>query len=102
MDRVPGHPVTVYRIPDRVAHVVPDGEPDVPDTVFLMRLPDGSPQLLRDSAAWVWVLAADGERDVPAAVARLLDLTREEVAADCEVFLAALVSRGLLEEAPPA
>ena len=95
--------MTVYRVPERVAHVVPDGEPDVPDTVFLMRLPDGTPQLLRDSAAWVWVLASDGERDVPAAVAQLLGVTKQEVAADVEVFIADLVGGGLLEEiAPPA
>ena len=64
--------MTVYRIPEQVAHVVPDGEPDLPDTVFLMQLPDGSPQALRNSAAWIWLLAAEGEPDVAAAIAPLV------------------------------
>ena len=90
--------MTVYRIPERLAHVVPDGEPDPPDNVFLMQLPDGTPQVLQNSAAWIWLLAAEGEPDVAAAVAPLVGRARQEVAADVEAFLADLVSRGLLDE----
>ena len=71
--------MTAYRIPPRVAHVVSDGEPDLPEALFLMQLPD-----------------------VAAAVAHLVGRPRHEVAADVESFLAELVSRGLLalEESP--
>ena len=92
--------MTVYGVPELVAHVVPDGEPHLPDTVFLMQLPDGSPQALRNSAAWIWLLAAEGEPDVAAAVAPLVGRARQEVAPDVEAFLADLVSRGLLDEWP--
>lgn len=90
--------MTVYRIPKRLAYVVPDGEPDPPDVVFLMLVPDGTPQVLQDSAAWIWLLAAEGEPDVVEAVAHLVGRGAQEVAADVEVFLAELVSQGLLEE----
>jgi len=94
--------MTVYQIPPRVAHVVSDGEPDLPEALFLMQLPDGTPQVLHGSAAWIWLLAAEGEEDVAAAVAHLVGRPRHEVAADVESFLAELVSRGLLalEESP--
>ncbi len=94
--------MTAYRIPNRVAHVVPDGEPDLPEALFLMQLPDGPPQVLHGPAAWIWLVAADGEPDVADAVAHLAGRPRQEVAADVEQFLADLVSRGLLEEAPPS
>lgn len=90
--------MTVYRIPKGVAYVVPDGEPDPPGIVFLMQLPDGLPQVLQSSAAWIWLLAAEGEPDVADAVADLAGRARQEVAADVERFLAELVGRGLLEE----
>ena len=93
--------MTVYRVPERVAHVVPDGEPELPDTLFLMQLPDGTPQVLQGSAAWIWLLAAEGGSDVGAAVAHLVGLAEQEVAADVEAYLADLVSRGLLEASPP-
>ena len=95
--------MTVYRIPKRVAHVVQDGEVDLPRAVFLMQLPDGTPQVLHGSAAWIWLLATEGEADVAAAAARLVGRARQEVATDVEDFLADLVGRGLLEEgaSPP-
>ena len=94
--------MTAYRIPPRVAHVVSDGEPDLPEALFLMQLPDGTPQVLHGSAAWIWLLAVEGEPDVADAVAHLVGRPRHEVAADVESFLAELVSRGLLalEESP--
>ncbi len=92
--------MTVYHIPKRVAFVVPDGEPDPPGIVFLMQVPDGLPQVLQNSAAWIWLVAAEGEPDVADAVAHLVGRARHEVAADVEVFLADLVGRGLLEEGP--
>jgi hypothetical protein len=96
----PRPPMTVYRIPKGVAFVVPDGEPDPPGVVFLMQVPDGLPQVLQNSAAWIWLSAVEGEPDVADAVAHLVGRARQEVAADVEVFLADLVGRGLLEEGP--
>jgi len=92
--------MTVYRIPKGVAFVVPDGEPDPPGVVFLMRVPDGLPQVLQNSAAWIWLSAVEGEPDVADAVAHLVGRAKHEVAADVEAFLADLVGRGLLEEEP--
>ena len=93
--------MTTYRIPRRLAHVVPGDQPDPADTVFLMKLPDGVPVILRDSAAWIWLLAADGEGDVAGAVKDLVGLDRDDIGDDVEDFLVDLVDRGLLEvEAP--
>jgi len=91
-----GGPVTAYRIPARLAHVVPDGDRDLSSVVYLMRLPDGVPVVLRDSAAWIWQLAADGEQDVAGALASLLGLGREAVDDDVVAYLDELVARGLL------
>ena len=94
--------MTTYRIPPRLAHVVPDGQPDPADTVFLMKLPDGVPVILRDSAAWIWLLAADGENDVAGALKDLLGLHRGDVADDVTNFLFDLVDGGLLDvDTPP-
>ena len=89
--------MTVYLVPKRVACVVADTEANLPKAVFLMQLPDGSPHVLQGSAAWIWLLATEGEPDVAGAVARVVGLTKQEVAADVEDFLYDLVSRGLLE-----
>lgn len=90
-----------HRVPPRVAHVVPDGEPDPPDSVFVMVLPDGDPVVLHGSAAWIWLLAAEGEEDVAGAIADLAGLARADVVVDVEHFIAELVGRGLLEVCAP-
>ena len=89
--------MTTYRIPRRLAHVVPGDRADPADTVFLMKLPDGIPVILRDSAAWIWLVAADGEGDVAGTVKNLLGLDRDDIGDDVEDFLVDLVDRGLLE-----
>ncbi|GAA4407680.1 hypothetical protein GCM10023168_23990 [Fodinibacter luteus] len=94
--------MTGYRIPARLAHVVPDGAPDPPSTVFIMQLPDGVPAVLRDSGAWIWTVAAGGEEDVAGAIAELVGLTREAVADDVSAYLDDLVGRGLLEVDAPS
>ena len=91
-----------YRIPPRLAHVVPDGGDRLPSAVFLMRLPDGPPVVLHDSAAWIWLVAADGEPDVAAAVAELVGRPAAEMADEVNHFLDDLVGRGLIEVVPPA
>jgi hypothetical protein len=88
--------VTSYRVPSRVAYVVED-DSEGPATVYLMTLPDGAPAVLRDSAAVIWMVAADGEGDVAAAVADLVGMTTEEVSADVDRFLDELVQLGVLE-----
>jgi len=93
--------MTSYRMPPRVAYVVPDDEPDPPGTVFLMQVPDGTPRVLQNSAAWIWLVAVEGEPDVAASVAHLAGRVKEEVAPDVEAFLEELVGMGLLEESAP-
>jgi hypothetical protein len=90
-----------YRIPLRVAHVVPDGEPDPPESVFVMDLPDGVPIALHGSAACIWLLAAEGQEDVAGAIADLAGMARADVVINVERFLAELVRRGLLAVGPP-
>lgn len=93
-----------YRIPSRLAHVVVDDTQSDPVTVFLMDLPDGPPLVLRDSAALIWIVAADGSTDVPGQVAEAVGRPVEELAEEVGDYLDELVGRGLLEpsEAPPA
>jgi hypothetical protein len=91
--------VTAFRVPARVAHVVTDDESVTPGAVYLMTLPDGPPVVLRDSAALIWMVAADGEDDVVTVVADLVELPPEEVSADVERFLDELVDLGVLEVA---
>lgn len=88
--------MTRYGIPHEVAHVIPDDEPDLPARVFLMQLPDGQPVVLDDSAALIWLLAAEGEEDLVGAMADLVGQQGHEIAADVTTFLDELVSRGLL------
>lgn len=84
-----------FTVPPRVAFVVPDaGSP----RVFLMHLPDGKPLLLTDTAAMIWVLAADGEADVAGAVGEVVGRPRGEVVAEVERYLAGLVEKGLLTD----
>jgi len=90
-----------YRIPPRVAHVVPEGEPDPPDSVFVMALPDGVPVVLHGSAACIWLYAAQGEEDVAEVIADIAGLSRADVVVNVEGFLAELVARGLLEDCAP-
>lgn len=85
-----------YRVPERLAWVIPERRDDEPLVVYLMPLPDGPPLVLRESAGLIWALAADGEADVPAAVAELVGRTLAEVGPTTEAFLADLVARGLL------
>lgn len=88
--------MTRYRIPHRVAHVVPDDQPNPPTQVFLMQLPDGPPVVLNDSAAWIWLLAAEGEEDVVNALGEMMGMLAEEIMTDVNSFLDELVTRGLL------
>lgn len=84
-------------MPRRLAYVFPEpaGGPLV---VYLMHVPDGTPVVLRDSAALIWGVAADGEPDVVDAVAQLVGRPADEIAPDTRNYLADLVARGLLEE----
>lgn len=89
-----------YQVPARVGYVVlpPEGTQGV--RVYLMELPDGTPQQLSGVGALIWVLAWEGEHDVPGALAELVGRPRSDVAADTEAFLADLVARGMLEVRP--
>lgn len=74
-----------------------------PAAVFLMQLPDGPPLVLRDSAALIWIVAAEGSTDVQGQVAEAVGRSVEELADEVGAYLDELVDRGLLEpsEAPP-
>jgi hypothetical protein len=67
--------MTGFRAPRRVAFVIPDDRP-APE-VFLMKLPDGPPVVLHGTSAVIWVLAADGERDVAGEVSRRTGVARD-------------------------
>ena len=85
-----------YRVPPRLAHVIV--EPDTePPTVYLLQLPDGEPLILKGAGGIIWMLAADGADDVPAAVAAAFECPVETVADDVRHFLNELVTCGLLE-----
>jgi len=87
-----------YRVPPRLGYVVPDAPEGGPLVAFVMPLPDGPAVVLRNSAALIWALAADGEADVPAAVAEMVGRSLEEVGPATRDYLVDLVAQGLLEE----
>lgn len=89
-----------YSPPPRLGHVLRDGRQDEDPVLFLMPLPDGPPLVLRGSAALIWLVAADGEQDVPGAVARSVGRARADIADDVEHYLDELLDRGLLESGP--
>lgn len=90
-----------YRIPERLAWIVrPPAREGAEAAAYLLRLPDGDPLALTGSAALIWVLAADGEADVPGALAELLGVPHAEVAESASAYLTGLVEDGLLEVAP--
>ncbi len=59
--------------------------------------PTDRPWCCTDSAAWIWLVAADGEPDVAAAVAELVGRPAAEMADEVNDFLDDLVGRGLIE-----
>lgn len=89
-----------WRRPTRVGFDIVPGTDTDPVTVYLLHLPDGEPQALRGSAALIWILAADGEPDVADALASLLGVARDDIAADVDAYLDVLVAQGWLEEGP--
>ena len=84
-----------FGVPRRVAFVVHE-DSEAPE-VFLMRLPDGPPVVLRDISAVIWSLAADGEPDVVGAVSRAVGVARQEVEDHVVGHLRHLAAQGLLE-----
>lgn len=85
-----------YARPPRLAYVISEASPDHPLVVYLMTLPDGRPRVLDGPAAIIWVVAAQGEPDVPDVVATILSAPVEEVAPSTRDFLDYLVAEGLL------
>jgi hypothetical protein len=87
-----------YRVADDVAWL--QGGESSPDAcVYAVKLPDGRPVALNDSASAVWLLAVAGEDPVEAIVAET-DLPRSQVEGDITSFLSALIEQGLLTAAP--
>ncbi|MFC7489209.1 MULTISPECIES: hypothetical protein [unclassified Knoellia] len=86
--------MTTYHLPPRLAVVIPE---DVDaQLVYLMRAPDGPPVVLQDVSAVIWLLAADGEDDVAAAVGEVVGRDRGQVETEVEKLLDDLIVRGLL------
>jgi hypothetical protein len=92
-----------YRVPRRLGHVVVDDIASDPATVFLMDLPDGPPLVLRDSAALIWLVAAQGDSDVAGTVADVVGRPLREIEAEVADYLGELLNRSLLQESesPP-
>jgi hypothetical protein len=91
-----------YRVPRRLGHVVVDDIASAPATVFLMDLPDGPPLVLRDSAALIWLVAAEGDSDVARTVADVVGRSLTEIEPEVADYLDDLVARGLLERSDAA
>lgn len=89
-----------YRIPHRLGWVVVPPQGDEPVAAYVMPMPDGDPHALLGSAALIWTLAADGEPDVAASLAHLLDTPVGELRGHVEDYLGELVASGLLERSP--
>ena len=89
-----------YRVPHRLGHVVLPPEHDRIVAAYLMPLPDGDPVALHGTAALIWVVAAEGDPDVPAAVADLLGVEVDTIADETRAYLGSLVDARLLERAP--
>lgn len=76
--------------------VVPPA-PGEPAVVYLMQLPAGEPTALKGTAALIWVLASEGEGDVPGALAELMRLPLADVAGSVGDYLDHLVRDGWLK-----
>lgn len=88
-----------YHLPHNVAYVE---DPNQPDTVYVAKVPDGEPLILRGPAAVIWQAALDvshpdGSDDVVALVAQWAEADEEELRSDIEAFLAQLLDSQLLE-----
>lgn len=91
-----------YRRPTRLARVTDppedeEGSDDASLRLFLRRVPGGQTVGLTESAALIWLLAVDGEEDVPQAVADVTGEPIERIRGDVVEFLDRLVRDGLLE-----
>lgn len=89
-----------YRIPARLGHVTLPPAEGRPVSVYLMQLPDGDALALQETSALIWSIAAEGEPDVPGALAELLDVPVEAIAEETRAHLGFLVSQGLLDWVP--
>ena len=88
-----------YGVPARLAYVISEDQQEGPPVVFVMPLPDGPPQALEGSAALIWIVAAEGEDDVPAAVAEAVARPIAEIGEEVRSYLDHLVDTGLLVSA---
>ncbi len=86
-----------YHLPKRLGYVVVDDAQSDPVTVYLMDLPDGPPLVLRDSAALIWLVAAEGDSDVAGVLAEAVGRPVGEIVGEVDEYLADLVARGLLQ-----
>lgn len=85
-----------YQLPPDVACVIDETTEEL--QVFLMRLPDGAPVVLKDSASLIW-LAATTSDDPVQVVAEAVGEDRDSIEVDVNRFLCDLVADGLLEKA---
>lgn len=88
-----------YHLPHNVAYVE---DPNQPDTVYVAKVPDGEPLILRGPAAVIWQAALDGARPedsraVTTLVAQWAEADADELRSDIEAFLAQLLDSQLLE-----
>lgn len=92
--------MTAYRVPHDLAYDVIEAESqESAPTVYLMRLPDGQPLMLRDMGAWIWLLAADGVPNIAEEIADATSVDVQKIGPEVAGFLATLVNDGLLEGA---
>lgn len=89
-----------YRIPPRLAYVVTEGQAAAAQgglRVALFPVPDGIPVALTDTAALIWLIAAEGSDNIVHDVALGAAQSADDIRSDVVAFVEDLVSRGLLE-----
>jgi hypothetical protein len=83
-----------------VASILGDEETDDVGVVYVARMPDGPPVVLRDSGALIWEVAVGGGTmdEIVSGVAARTGLPAEAIQADVREFVRELSRLGLLVE----
>lgn len=84
-----------YRVPSDLAWVLDETDDGTAAVLYLMHVPDGEPLVLTDTAALIWIFAAQGD-DVPTALAGVVEHSPADLSRTTDAYLVDLVGRGLL------
>lgn len=90
-----------FEVPDGLAWLHARDFVEWDDGLYLMKLPDGDPVVLRDTAAQIWMAAAAGD-DVVHTMAEITGEEPDSIRHEVEAFVGALVQFGLLQRKDPS